>query len=747
MAEKRNIAATLGWWSARHRKTAIFGWLLFVVLVTVLGNAWGQSGLPDYQQLAGGSAQAEKIVHQAGIGDPAVELVLIHSTRPSVTTPTPAFHKAVAAVLDQVSSTRLVRDVAGPYSDQLLSRDGHDALVRFDMKNGDDSKVGTVLAAVAGAQVNNPGFSMRETGDASGQLALNDILGANFTRAEWTALPVALGILLIAFGALVAALLPVVLAFTAFAGALGLADLLSHAVALGGYANSVMLLIGLAVGVDYSLFYLRRERQERAAGRTAEEALAVAAATSGRSVLVSGLVVMTGMAGMLISGMATFVGFGLAALVVVLVAMLASVSVLPAVLSWLGDRVERGRLGGRRAQRSGVHAANRGRLSGWLVPRVLARPRLSATLAAVLLLALAAPALSMHTASLSLSQLLPYDSSQAVAARQVAAEFPGAPSPARLVVQAPDIRAPRVRQAIASFESAALSTSALRRPLQLQVYPSVDVAEVQAPLAGDGSGVVSQRALISLRDKLVPESFGSVPGVHAYIDGDLAQSLDYNAALHRAALRAFAFVLVSAFLLMLLALRSLVVAAITVVLDAASVAVAYGIMTAVFQHGWGASFVGTHPVGAIESWIPLFLFVVLFGLSMDYHVFVASRIREAHDRGLSTTQAASEGLRASAGVVTSAAVIMVAVFGVFASLSMQDFKQLGVGLAAGVLLDATVVRLVLLPSLLVLLGERSWYLPKWLAWARRVPLAPEPAYVREESDAVEFPRLPVEIGS
>ena len=542
-----------------------------------------------------------------------------------------------------------------------------------------------------------------------------------------------------------AALLPVLLALSAFAAALGLAALLSQVVALSSYANSVMLLIGLAVGVDYSLFYLRRERQERAAGRSNEEALAVAAATSGRSVLVSGLVVITGMTGMLISGMSTFESLGMAAIVVVLVAMLASVTVLPAVLSWLGDRVERGRVRPQRRRRRVAGAAVGAGSSRWVVSRVLARPKLSAVVAGVVLLGIAAPALSIHTESLNLTQLLPYNNSQAVTSRQVAAEFPGTPSPAKVVIKAARVETLDVRRAVASLEHAALTTATLRQPLQLQVFPAVGVAELQAPLAGDGSGPVSQRALVFLRDKLVPEAFGDVPGTHAFVDGDLAQSLDYNAALHQAALRAFAFVLVSAFILMLLTMQSLLLAAMTIVLDALSVAVAYGVMTAVFQRGWGASVVGTHAVGAVESWIPLFLFAVLFGLSMDYHVFVTSRIREAHDRGLSTSRAVSEGLRASAGVVTSAAAIMVAVFAVFATLSMQDFKQLGVGLAAAVLLDATVIRLVLLPSLLIMLGERSWYLPRWLSWGRAASFAAEPAYEASWAGGDELLKVPARV--
>jgi RND superfamily putative drug exporter len=351
-----------------------------------------------------------------------------------------------------------------------------------------------------------------------------------------------------------------------------------------------------------------------------------------------------------------------------------------------------------------------------MLRQVLARPVLFAVASAAIMLGLAAPALGMHTETLSLGQLLPWNSAQASASRQIAAEFPGGPAPAEIVVKSRDIEAPRVRRAIASFETAALHAGALHRPVQLTVYRAANMAEIAAPLPGNGSDAASVRALSALRQRLIPQTLGRVPGTQALTDGQLAASLDYNAALRSAAIRAFAFVMAAAFVLMLASLGSVVIAATCVLLDLLSVGAAYGVMTAVFQHGWGAALVGTHAVGAVESWIPLFLFVVLFGLSMDYHVFVVSRIREARERGMTTAQAVSHGIRSTAGVVTSAAVIMVAVFAVFGTLSMQDFKQLGVGLAVAILLDATLIRVVLLPSAMALLGDRNWYLPRWLAW-------------------------------
>jgi putative drug exporter of the RND superfamily len=728
-SSRRGLAAVLGGWSAQHRAIAIGAWLLFVVAATLLGNSAGRVGLPDYRQGAGDSARAEQILASAHIGQPAAELVLVRSASSPVTAASPAFRNSVDRALASIDGTGLARQIQDPYSDHLLSANGRDALIRFYLTDGPDSRVSTVLAAVARAQAASPGFTMTETGDASGQQALNNDIGENFSHAEWTAVPLAIGVLLVVFGALMAAVLPVLLALTAFIGSIGLADLLSHLVGLSSYANSVMLLMGLAVGVDYSLFYLCRQRQERAAGRDRAAALQVAAATSGRSVLVSGLIVMTGMVGMLLSGMATFEGLGLAAMVIVFVAMFGSVTVLPAVLSLLGNRVELGRMplpGSRRraarlADGRAAEPSAGGRVWDFALRQVLARPLLFAAGSAAILVGLAAPAIGMHTQTLSLSQLLPWNSPQASAARQIETEFAGGPAPAEIVIKSRDIQAPQVRRAITSFETAALHTGALRQPVQLTVYRAANVAEITASLPGSGSDAVSTLALTRLRQRVIPQAFGRIPDTTVLADGQLASSIDYNAALRSAALRAFAFVMAAAFLLMLLSLGSVVIAVTCVLLDLLSVAAAYGVMTAIFQHGWGAGLVGTHAVGAIESWIPLFLFVILFGLSMDYHVFVVSRIREARDRGMTTAQAVSAGIRSTAGVVTSAAVIMVAVFAVFGSLSMQDFKQLGVGLAVAIALDATVIRVVLLPSVMALLGDRNWYLPRWLAWLPRIP--------------------------
>ncbi|MFJ9975794.1 MMPL family transporter [Streptomyces cyaneofuscatus] len=680
---RHNLAARIGVWSTHHRKTAVLGWLLFVVLAAGIGGATGMVEMSDAENGAGDSARAEQILQDAGLAKPAGELVMVAAPAAG------EWETAAAALTDAVRDTGAVRDLAAP----LPSEDGKDALVTFAMR-GDartaPDRVQPVLDAVAAVAKAHPDVEIHQFGEASAGKWLGDLLADDFRRAEFTAVPLALGILLVAFGAVVAALLPVGLALTACLAAFGLLSLASHQLHLFQTTYSVMFLMGFAVGVDYCLFYLRRERDERAAGRDAGTALRIAAATSGRAVLVSGLTVMVAMGGMFLSGLLLFKGFALATIIVVFIAMLGSVTVLPALLSWLGDRVDAGRVPflNRRARQGG-------HISGRVLGPVLARPRLFAVAATVLLLGLAAPALGMKTETLGLEKQFGSDSQLSVAHRTITESFPGGPAPALVVVRAPDITAPDVGKALTGFDN-------------VTVHRDRNIAEIEVPLPGGTTG------LTELREQRLPAAFDGT-GAETYVTGETASSVDFNDQLRRGIVPVFAFITAVTFLLMLFCFRSYVIAITSIVLNLLSVAAAYGVMTAVFQHGWGASLIGSEGVGAIEAWMPLFVLVVLFGLSMDYHVFVVSRIREARGAGQDNRAAIETGIRRTAGAVTGAAAIMVAVFAVFGTLSMQDMQQMGVGLAVAVLLDATVVRMVLLPSVMLLLGERNWRTPRGLS--------------------------------
>ncbi|SHM76235.1 MMPL family transporter [Actinacidiphila paucisporea] len=716
------IAASMGSWSARHRWAAVGGWLLFVILAVFVGQSAGRVDVDEDRSMPGEVSQAATINDDAGLKPPASEMVLIQVKGAGSATDL-GFRTVVGEVMRAVESTGQVTAVTSPYASRSISVDGRSALVRFDVRGEAKTaadRVEPVTARVEQVQAKHPDLRIEEFGDASAEKVLNDAFGSDFKTAEFSAVPLALGILLIAFGALVAALLPVALAMTAFVAAGGVVAVVSHLVPMSDTANSVMLLVGLAVGVDYCLFYLRREREERAAGHDADTALRIAAATSGRAILISGVTVIVAMAGMLLTGIGDFKAMGVATMIVVAIAMFGSVTVLPALLSLLGHRVEKGRLPflnrRRRRRQAGGRPAAPGNSRFWrsVLGPVLRHPKAATVIAGGALLALALPAFGMKTANLSMQQELGDGPAIIQTYDRINTAFPGGPDPAHVVVKAGDIDSPAVRNAIAAFRAEAVSSGASKGPVTVTVHSAQNVARIDVPLEGGSDRAKAEADVRLLRNQVRPDTLLEVAGVQAPISGETAGSMDFAHKITSSVPPVFAFVTVFAFLLMLLSFRSLTIALTSIALNLLSVGAAYGILTAVFQHGWGASLVGAHGTGAVVAWLPLFLFVILFGLSMDYHVFVVSRIREARMRGLATKGAIEHGITTTAGVVTSAAVIMVAVFAIFGTLSMQSMKQMGVGLAFAVLIDATVIRGVLLPAVMTLLGDRNWYLPRWM---------------------------------
>ncbi len=712
----RSIAARAGMWSARHRKTAIWGWLVFVVLAFMIGGATGTKTLEHTQTGVGESGRADQAIADAS-PEHAQEMVLIQSTR--ATAGDRAFRVVAIDAQRRLAALPHTQDFESPLAPAnagQISNDGHAALLRFQIA-GDDTevmdRVKPAIAAVASVQNAHPGFTVGEFGDASTSQQINDVVQEDFGKALITSLPVTLIILLIAFGALVAAGVPLLLALTAVIATIGILGPLSHVI--GGVDNSineVILLIGLAVGVDYSMFYLRREREEREAGRSEEAALAAAAATSGRAVMVSGFTVMIAMAGMYLAGTPTFESFATGTILVVAVAMVGSLTVLPAILSWLGDRVEKG--GVPIIKDHPWNAAESGIWSKILDP-VLRHPVISLLLSAGLLVFLAIPAFRLHTANESVESL-PQDVSSIQTYNRIQDTFPGGGIPAVVVVSSARGPSPQVRHGIAAMAARAKASPLFQPPITLQTFPDRGVVQVSIPVAGNGTDARSNAALAELRGTIIPATIGSVPGVTADVTGYTAESKDFNDATKSHAPLVFVFVLSAAFLLLLFTFRSIVIPIKAIILNLLSVGAAYGVIVWIFQDGHLQSFLGFHSTGAIISWMPMFLFVVLFGLSMDYHVFILSRIREAFDWGMPTDQAVSHGIKTTAGVVTSAAVVMVAVFATFATLSLVFFKELGVGLGVAVLIDATLVRAVLLPASMTLLGDWNWYLPRWLEW-------------------------------
>jgi uncharacterized membrane protein YdfJ with MMPL/SSD domain len=573
-----------------------------------------------------------------------------------------------------------------------------------------------ILRQVAAVQRAHPGYTVAELGGASATHELNETLRQDFKRAEQLTIPVTLLILVVAFGALVAASIPVVLAFTAVLATFGLVALASHLVPTAGETTQiVVLLIGMAVGVDYCLFYLRREREEVAAGRDRASALRVAAATSGQAVLISGATVMVAVAGLLLAGDGVLSSIAVGSMLVVLVAVIGSLTVLPALLAKLGHRVDKGRIPflGRRLERRRERGGG-----AWarVVGVVLRRPLLAAVSAGLVLVVLALPALGLRTRTLGITEQLPADLPIMKTYARIQTAFPGAQVPADVVVKAADVTSPPMRAAIEELHRRAIASGRMREPVQVDVNPAKTVAVVSIPLNGTGSDEQSAAALRALRTELLPATVGQVAGATAAVTGSTALDQDLSVLIRDRAPLVFAFVLGVAFLLLLVTFRSIVIPLKAIALNLLGVAASYGILAAVFQHGWGATLLGVKPNGAIVSWLPLFLFVVLFGLSMDYHVFILSRVKELVDLGQPTDDAVARAIKATAGTVTAAAVVMVAVFAIFAMLRTVDMKQLGIGMAVAVLLDATIIRAVLLPATMALLGDWNWYLPRWLRW-------------------------------
>ena len=722
---KRGVAARVGSWSARHKKSVLAAWLVFIVASVLLGGAVGTHKLTQADQYTGQSGRAEKTLEQH-FPKAAQEEALISS--PTLKASDPAFQAAIRDVRARVAQVAVVRNIKAA-TDQngadLVSKDGHSALVQFEIK-GDASTAGDRVApvqrAIADAQRANPELRIQEFGDASVGAAINKFLNNDLKRAETLSLPVTLLILVIAFGALIAASVPVLLAISAVIATIGLVAIPSHIFPIDDNTSIVITLIGMAVGVDYSLFYLKREREERQAGRDETAAVEIASATSGRAILISGLTVMVAMAGQFLTGDKSSASFAVGTIMVVAVAMLGSLTALPAMLALLGRHVDKGRIRIPFMRRRSARTESRA--WSFVLDRVLARPGLSAIASVAVLLAIASPALHFKIHTTSPNDLPPNLPGIAVY-HHLEKAFPNTEMPAVVVVQAKDTNAPQVRSAIAALDRDAISAGIAHQPINTDSNPSHTVTTVAIPLVGNGTDGASNDALTELRDGLIPSTLGKVPGVTTNVTGETAIDHDQTAMLKRNAPLVFGFVLALAFLLLLVTFRSIVIPIKAIILNLLSVAAAYGILVTVFQDGHGSSLLGFTPTGGVTPWLPLFLFVILFGLSMDYHVFILSRVKELVDGGMRTDDAVAQGIKSTAGVVTSAAVVMVGVFSIFVTLSLVDFKEFGVGLASAILIDATIIRGVLLPASMTLLGDWNWYLPQPLRWLPR--FGPEPS--------------------
>jgi RND superfamily putative drug exporter len=735
------IVERVAGWSAIHRKTAVFGWLLLVVVAVAVGHQLGTSSVNSYDP--GAAGRAERVLDRPVVQQPDAESVLVQGR--SVPGPgqtyasDPEMRQAVREVVAALralptSATGIESPLTSPGLTSASPGKPGSALVTFNVAgkpDNDDTAVVPALNAVAAVQAHHLGLKVEEAGDASVDRAIGSITGNDFRKAEVTSIPVSLVLLLVVFGALIAAGIPLLLAGTAVISAISLLAIPGRWLPIDSTTSSIVLLVGMAVGIDYSLFYLRRTREERAAGRSTAEALRIAAHTSGRAIVVSGLTVMIALAGLFLTGIDVFTGVAIGTILVVGVAVLGSLTFLPAILSMLGPWTDRGRipfLGRRRT------AARESKFFGALARAVVRRPLAWGGVAAIVLLALAAPALRLNLEDPGIHSLPP-DVPVVHSLADISQAFPGGPVPAEVVVTSwggTDLGGKQVTQAIAALHGQVAGThGAIREPISSAMFGHDQVLVVSVPLAGSGTDTTSNNALMTLRDHALPATLGKVPGISYAVAGLTAGNHDFDAQLAKTVPWVFVFVLGLAFLLLMVSFRSVYIPALSIGLNLLSVGAAYGLMVLIFQDGHLEGPLGFTAYGGITAWLPLFMFVLLFGLSMDYHVFILSRIRELRQGGASARQAITGGIASSAGVVTSAAAIMVAVFSIFATLSLIEFKMFGVAMAAAVLIDATIVRGVLLPAGLALLGERVW--PQKRRGSRHAAVTPAtPAPVADE---------------
>ena len=709
----RNRPVRMARWSARHPWSAIIGWFVFVVLCLGAGIATGTEEATTKDFWVGEAGRAESMATEGGLQRRPTEHVLISSK--SGPLDTEAAGTAVRELTDRMTRLPEVDSVAAP----VRSRDGSTLRVTVVLKGAElegRKNVVPLLEQTAKVAAGHPDLVVEETGSPAISKGVNDQRDDDLALSERITLPVTLVILLIVFGSVVMAGVPLLLALSSIAAAVGLSMLASHVLPDAGVGTNMILLIGLAVGVDYTLFYLKREREERARaeGRLGPEALVeLAAATAGRAIVVSGLAVIVSTATLYLATDVIFSSLATGTILVVAVAMASSLTVLPALLVKIGHRTDR-RAARRTARRTARCAdrrtAENGRVFAALLRPARRRPAATLCVSVLLMLGLAAPVLGMKlidpgkdTFSRDIPAMQVYD--------RLTAKFPELLVKHEVVARSAPDRAPQVRQALLDLGRRAQNDPLFARNAEPTVRTSADgrisVLELAVPYPAPSDRAIE--SLDHLRQVYLPATVGTTAGVETAVSGDVARGQDYVEHESGKLPLVIGFLLLLTFVMTVWAFRSVVIALITVLLNVLSAAAALGVLVLVFQGTWAENLLDFTSLGAIASRVPLFLFVILFGLSMDYQVFVVSRIKEAMDDGMPARAAVLEGIGRSAKVVTSAAMVMVTVFAAFVFLHLTEMKQMGLCLAVAVLLDAVVIRLMILPSILLLLGERAWW--------------------------------------
>ncbi len=684
------------------------------------------------------SVQAGNLLNERlGKADSMMETVILKS--PTLTVDDPRFKRQTEHLFAQL--TALDKSVvlggvnyyqAGDPS--LVSPDRHSTLINLTLPLGADEQVEKIYMAADQAVEQDLGeFEVYHTGAASFNHDIGKLAEGTMKTGETLGIGVALVVLAIVFGALAAAILPIALGIVAIVAALGLTALAGQVMDISFTVTNMVSMMGLAVGIDYSLFILTRFREERRRGLNKIDAIAATGATASRAIFFSGLTVLLALTSLVLFPMTMFQTMGVGALLVVLMAIIASLTLLPAVLSILGDRVNSLRIPLIQKAKKG-NDTDEGGFWAKTTRIVTRRPVISLSLVVIVLALAILPYFGINTGMSGITGIpntLPAKEGFLILQNEF---HLGMNSPATVVIDG-DVESPAVQQGIQNLQEKIASNKSFAGS-QVLSRPDKNLAVIYAGLAGDPLTKTTMDAVAQMRSEYIPAAFANTP-VKVVVGGETAGILDFNQTTNAYTPIVFAVVLSLSFIILLLAFRSVVIPATAIVMNLLSVGASYGLLVLVFQKGVGASLFGFQQVDVIESWLPLFLFALLFGLSMDYHVFLLSRIRESYKKQADTSEAVSSGLRTTGKLITGAALIMVAVFGGFALGDMVMFQQMGFGLAVAVLLDATLIRSILVPATMKLLGKYNWYLPRWLEWIPNVSLGEK----HEHSEVEAAPRI------
>lgn len=700
----------------------IAGWALILIAAVAASGQLGEALTQNERVLiTTESEQADTLITslRGEVADePDVETLVIVSE--SAVFGDPAFDAVVAETVAAVASLDGVTHVTEPsvHGPVPVAADGGSALVLATLAPDHPEQLGNEIID-ATAAIDQAGFNVYAYGQATGEATFDALAEDTLVRGELIGVGIALIVLVIVFGALMAAGIPLLVGGVSIVTAVGAAAIVGGAFDLSFFIVNMITMMGLALGIDYSLFIVQRYREELAQGRSVRDAITIAGNTASRAVLISGATVLVSLAGLLIVPSTIMVSLGAGAIVVAVMAVVTALTLLPAVLALLGPRINKGRI-------PTAHPGTTPRMWTAIARAVLKRPLAGALLGAAILLTLAAPALSMRLAFPGYDAL-PTSVGFRNAVETLVDDYGYGQASTVIAIE-------NVGDATASVTALADAVEASAPFTETEVEFFADGAVISTKDVYDAASADAAAALTELRAELVPAYLEGTDAT-AYVGGDLAMATDFTTVVTDAAPWVAVIVLGASLLLLLVTFRSVVIAGTAIVLNVLSTAAAYGVLVAVFQFGWGADLLGMPHVGSIAPWIPVFLFAVLFGLSMDYHVFLLSRIVERFRVTGDTREAISFGLSRTGSLITGAALIMVAVFSGFALGDLAEFNQMGLGLAVAVILDATVVRSLLVPSAMGLLGKVNWYLPRWLQWLPHLEVegaAPRPA---EAADA------------